>query len=40
MYGGGGGRNHGVSQVNFFSEKRGGPKEDFMMVGGGSLRVL
>ena len=35
-----GGRNHGVGQAYFILEKRGGPKEIFMMVGGGSLCVL
>ena len=37
---GGGGGEHGVGQTYFFLEKRGGPKENFMMVGGGSLCVL
>ena len=41
--GGGGGGNHGlglVGQAYFFLEKRGGPKENFTMIGGGSLCVL
>ena len=40
--GGGGGvrGNHGVGQANFIFEKRGGPKETFTMVEGGSLCVL
>ena len=38
---GGGGKNHGVSQAYFFFlEKRGGPKENFTMVGSGSLCVF
>jgi len=32
--------NHGVGQAYFLLEKRGGPKENFTMVGGGSLCVL
>ena len=42
MGGGGGGRrgNHEVGQAYFILEKRGGPKEIFTMVGGGSLCVL
>ena len=40
MYGGKGRGNHGVGQAYFILEKRGGPKEIFMMVGGGSLCVL
>ena len=39
----GGGGNHGlglVGQAYFFLEKRGGPKENFTMIGGGSLCVL
>ena len=44
LCGGGGGRrrgrNHGVAQAYFILEKRGGPKEIFTMVGGGSLCVL
>ena len=43
MWGGGGvgGKNRGVGQAYlFFLEKRGGPKENFMMIGGGSLCVL
>ena len=35
--GGGVGGNHGVGQAYFILEKRGGPKEIFTMVGGGSL---
>ena len=35
-----GGKNHGVGQANFFLEKRGGPKENFTMIWGGSLCVL
>ena len=38
--GGVGGKNHGVGQAYFFLEKRGGPKENFTMIGGGSLCVL
>ena len=38
--GGRGGVKHGVGQANFILEKRGGPKEIFTMVGGGSLCVL
>ena len=37
--GGDGGKNHGVGQAYFFLEKRGGPKENFTMIGGGSLMV-
>ena len=33
-------KNHGVGQAYFILEKRGGPKEIFTMVGGGSLCVL
>ena len=40
MWGGGRGGNHGVCQAYFILEKRGGPKEVFTMVGGGSLCVL
>ena len=40
LCGGGGGRNHGVGQAYFFLEKRDGPKENFKMIGGGSLCVL
>ena len=43
MWGGGGsgrGGNHGVGQAFFFKEKRGGPKENLTMTGGGSLCVL
>ena len=43
MWGGGGGgrrKSHGVGQAYFILEKRGGPKEIFTMVGGGSLCVL
>ena len=40
MWGGGGGReNHGVGQA-YCLEKRGGPKENFTIVGGRSLCVL
>ena len=35
----GGGGNHRVGQAYFFLEIRGGPKENFMMIGGGSLCV-
>ena len=38
--GGGGVKNHWVGQAYFFLEKRGGPKENFTMIGGGSLCVL
>ena len=41
--GGGGGDGLGFSWVGpglFFLEKRGGPKENFTMIGGGSLCVL
>ena len=38
--GGWGGGNHGVGQAYFFLGKRGGPKENFTMIGGGSLCVL
>ena len=37
---GGGGKNHAVGQAYFILEKRGGSKEIFTMVGGGSLCVL
>ena len=37
---GGGGGDHGVGQAYVFLEKRGGPKENFMMIGGGLLCVL
>ena len=37
---GGGGENHAVGQAYFILEKRGGPKEIFTMVGGGSSSVL
>ena len=37
MWGGGRGGNHGVCQAYFILEKRGGPKEVFTIVGGGSL---
>ena len=40
MGGGGGrvgGRNHGVGPGPIFSKTRGGPKENFIMIGGGSL---
>ena len=33
-------KNHGVGQAYFILETRGGPKEIFTMVGGGSLCVL
>ena len=33
------GGNHGVGQAYFFLEKKGGPKENFTMIGGGSLCV-
>ena len=39
MGGWGGGGNHGLGQAYFFLEKRGGPKENFTMIGGGSLMV-
>ena len=29
----------GLARPIFFLEKRGGPKENFTMIGGGSLRV-
>ena len=29
-----------MGQAYFFFEKRGGPKENFTMIGGGSLCVL
>ena len=39
--GGGGGKSWGgVGQAYFFLEKRGGPKENFTIIGGGSLCVL
>ena len=37
---GGGGKNHAVGQAYFILEKRGGPKEIFTMIGGGSLCVV
>ena len=40
MEGWGGGGESWVGSGLFFSEKRGGPKENFKMVGGGSLCVL
>ena len=37
----GGGGDHGWARpIFFFLEKRGGPKENFTMIGGGSLCVL
>ena len=33
----GGGRNHGGGPGPIFSKTRGGPKENFTMIGGGSL---
>ena len=38
--GGGVGGYHGVDQAYFFLEKRVGPKENFMMIGGGSLDMF
>ena len=40
MLGGGGGGIMGWARPIFFLEKRGGPKENFTMTGGGSLCVL
>ena len=37
---GGGGKIHWAGQAYFFLEKRGGPKENFTMIGGGSLCIL
>ena len=39
MWGGGGEKSWGASGL-FFLEKRGGPEENFAMIGGGSLCVL
>ena len=41
VWGGGGGGGKSWSGPGlFFLEKRGGPKENFVMIGGGSLCVL
>ena len=39
MWGGGGEKSWGGPGL-FFLEKRGGPEENFAMIGGGSLCVL
>ena len=40
IYVGDGGEKSGGGPGLFFLEKRGGPKENFTMIGGGSLCVL
>ena len=40
IYVGGGGEKSWGGPGLFFLEKRGGPKENFTMIGGGSLCVL